>query len=232
MILSNKRQEEMKQYIYDIKVNPRKVSWLYRFFKRIGDIFISLIFILLSSPLLIIIFIILLFAKNGAPIYADKRIGKGGKEIKVLKFRSMYKDADDNPRKYLNDEQYEQFINERKVVNDPRVTKFGRIIRKASIDELPQLFNILVGTMSVVGNRPITRLELETNYSEEQQKIFVSARPGLTGWWQVSGRNNVEYYNGERQKIELEYYEKRSLWFDTKILFKTIPAVLKHKGVQ
>ena len=86
--------------------------------------------------------------------------------------------------------------------------------------------------MSVIGNRPITQLELDTNYSEEQQKIFVSARPGLTGWWQVSGRNDVEYYNGERQKLELEYYEKRSLWFDTKILFKTIPAVLKHKGVQ
>ena len=222
----------MEKCVFDIKINPRKVSWFYRFIKRLFDIFFSLFLILLSSPILIIIFIILLFARNGAPIYADKRIGKNGKQIKVLKFRSMYKDADDNPRKYLNDEQYEQFINERKVINDPRVTKFGRIIRKASIDELPQLFNILVGTMSVIGNRPITQLELDTNYSEEQQKIFVSARPGLTGWWQVSGRNDVEYYNGERQKLELEYYEKRSLWFDTKILFKTIPAVLKHKGVQ
>ena len=222
----------MEKCVFDIKINPRKVSWFYRFIKRLFDIFFSLFLILLSSPILIIIFIILLFARNGAPIYADKRIGKNGKQIKVLKFRSMYKDADDNPKKYLNDEQYEQFINERKVINDPRVTKFGRIIRKASIDELPQLFNILVGTMSVVGNRPITQLELDTNYGEEQQKIFVSARPGLTGWWQVSGRNDVEYYNGERQKLELEYYEKRSLWFDMKILFKTIPAVLKHKGVQ
>ena len=222
----------MEKCIFDIKVNPRKVSWFYRFMKRTGDIFMSLILIILSSPVLIILFLILCFAGNGFPIYADRRIGKKGKEIKVLKFRSMYKDADDNPKKYLNDEQYEQFVNERKVTDDPRVTKIGRVIRKASIDELPQLLNILIGTMSVVGNRPITRFELENNYNEEQQKIFVSARPGLTGWWQVSGRNNVEYYNGERQKIELEYYEKRSLWFDTKILFKTIPAVLKHKGVQ
>ena len=222
----------MEKCIFDIKVNPRKVSWFYRFMKRTGDIFMSLILIILSSPVLIILFLILCFAGNGFPIYADRRIGKKGKEIKVLKFRSMYKDADDNPKKYLNDEQYEQFINERKVTDDPRVTKIGRVIRKASIDELPQLLNILIGTMSIVGNRPITKFELENNYNEEQQKIFVSARPGLTGWWQVSGRNNVEYYNGERQKIELEYYEKRSLWFDTKILFKTIPAVLKHKGVQ
>ena len=222
----------MEKCIFDIKVNPRKVSWFYRFMKRTGDIFMSLILIILASPVLIILFLILCFAGNGFPIYADRRIGKKGKEIKVLKFRSMYKDADDNPKKYLNDEQYEQFINERKVTDDPRVTKIGRVIRKASIDELPQLLNILIGTMSIVGNRPITKFELENNYNEEQQKIFVSARPGLTGWWQVSGRNNVEYYNGERQKIELEYYEKRSLWFDTKILFKTIPAVLKHKGVQ
>ena len=222
----------MEKCIFDIKVNPRKVSWFYRFMKRTGDIFMSLILIILSSPVLIILFLILCFAGNGFPIYADRRIGKKGKEIKVLKFRSMYKDADDNPKKYLNDEQYEQFINERKVTDDPRVTKIGRVIRKASIDELPQLLNILIGTMSVVGNRPITRFELENNYNEEQQKIFVSARPGLTGWWQVSGRNDVEYCNGERQKIELEYYEKRSLWFDMKILFKTVPAVLKHKGVQ
>ena len=144
----------------------------------------------------------------------------------------MYKDADDNPKKYLNDEQYEQFIKERKVDNDPRITKLGKIIRKTSIDELPQLFNILGGSMSTVGSRPITTQELEANYKEDQQKIFLSARPGLTGWWQVSGRNNVEYYNGERQKLELEYFEKRSIGFDLKIMFKTIPAVLKHKGVK
>ena len=177
-------------------------------------------------------FIILVFCRNGTPIYADKRVGKDGKTIKVLKFRSMYKDADDNPKKYLNDEQYEQFVKERKVDNDPRITKFGKVIRKTSIDELPQLFNILAGSMSSVGNRPITIQELEANYKEEQQNVLLSAKPGLTGWWQVSGRNNVEYYNGERQKIELEYFEKRSIGFDLKIVFKTIPAVLKQKGVK
>lgn len=224
--------EEMNKYLFDIEVKPRKVSWFYYFMKRTWDIFFSILLLLLTSLIILVVLIILACSGNGTPIYADKRVGKNGKTIKVLKFRSMYKDADDNPRKYLNDEQYEQFIKERKVDNDPRITKFGKIIRKTSIDELPQLFNILGGSMSVVGNRPITTQELEANYKEEQQKVFVSARPGLTGWWQVSGRNNVEYYNGERQKLELEYYEKRSIGFDIKIMFKTIPAVLKHKGVK
>ena len=224
--------EEMNKHLFDIEVKPRKISKFYRFVKRVWDIFFSVVLLLLTSPIIIVVFIILAFCGNGAPIYADKRVGKNGKIIKVLKFRSMFKDADDNPKKYLNDEQYEQFIKERKVDNDPRITKFGKIIRKTSVDELPQLLNILGGSMSTVGNRPITIQELEANYKEEQQKIFLSARPGLTGWWQVSGRNNVEYYNGERQKLELEYFEKRSIGFDIKIMFKTIPAVLKQKGVK
>ena len=224
--------EEMNKHLFDIEVKPRKISKFYRFVKRVWDIFFSIILLLLTSPIIIVVFIILAFCGNGAPIYADKRVGKNGKVIKVLKFRSMFKDADDNPKKYLNDEQYEQFIKERKVDNDPRITKFGKIIRKTSVDELPQLLNILGGSMSTVGNRPITIQELEANYKEEQQKVFLSGRPGLTGWWQVSGRNNVEYYNGERQKLELEYFEKRSIGFDIKIMFKTIPAVLKQKGVK
>ena len=224
--------EEMNKYLFDIEVKPKKVSLFYYFIKRAWDIFFSIMLLLLTSLIILVVLIILACSGNGTPIYSDKRVGKNGKTIKVLKFRSMYKDADDNPRKYLNDEQYEQFIKERKVDNDPRITKFGKIIRKTSIDELPQLFNILGGSMSVVGNRPITTQELEANYKEEQQKIFLSARPGLTGWWQVPGRNNVEYSNGERQKLELEYYEKRSIGFDIKIMFKTIPAVLKHKGVK
>ncbi len=224
--------EEMNKHLFDIEVKPRKVSMFYYFVKRTWDIFFSIVLLLLTSPLILIVLIILAFSGNGTPIYSDKRVGKNGKTIKVFKFRSMYKDADDNPKKYLNDEQYEQFIKERKVDNDPRITKLGKIIRKTSIDELPQLFNILGGSMSAVGSRPITTQELEANYKEDQQKIFLSTRPGLTGWWQVSGRNNVEYYNGERQKLELEYFEKRSIGFDLKIMFKTIPAVLKHKGVK
>ena len=224
--------EEMNKHLFDIEVKPKKVSTFYYFVKRVWDIFFAVVLLLLTSPVIIVVFIILLFCGNGTPIYADKRVGKDGKTIKVLKFRSMYKDADDNPKKYLNDEQYEQFVKERKVDNDPRITKFGKVIRKTSIDELPQLFNILAGSMSSVGNRPITIQELEANYKEEQQNVLLSAKPGLTGWWQVSGRNNVEYYNGERQKIELEYFEKRSIGFDLKIIFKTIPAVLKQKGVK
>ena len=224
--------EEMNKHLFDIELKQRKVSKFYYFVKRVWDIFFSILLLLITSPVGLVVFIILAFSGNGTPIYGDKRVGKDGKTIKVLKFRSMVKDADDNPRKYLNDEQYEQFVKERKVDNDPRITKFGKVIRKTSIDELPQLFNILAGSMSAVGNRPITTQELEANYKEDQQKVLLSAKPGLTGWWQVSGRNNVEYYNGERQRIELEYFEKRSVGFDIKIMFKTIPAVLKHKGVK
>ena len=148
--------EEMNKHLFDIEVKPRKVSTFYYFIKRVWDIFFAVVLLLLTSPVIIVVFIILLFCGNGTPIYADKRVGKDGKTIKVLKFRSMYKDADDNPKKYLNDEQYEQFVKERKVDNDPRITKFGKVIRKTSIYEVPQLLNILAGSMSSVGNRPIT----------------------------------------------------------------------------
>jgi lipopolysaccharide/colanic/teichoic acid biosynthesis glycosyltransferase len=179
-----------------------------------------------------VVLIILACSGNGTPIYSDKRVGKNGKTIKVLKFRSMYKDADDNPRKYLNDEQYEQFIKERKVDNDPRITKFGKIIRKTSIDELPQLFNIFAGTLSLVGPRPITKIELEENYSEYQQCKLIQVKPGLTGYWQVYGRSDVDYASGERQKEELAYLPKRSVFFDLKLMAMTVPAVLAHKGAK
>ena len=119
--------EEMNKYLFDIEVKPRKVSWFYYFMKRTWDIFFSILLLLLTSLIILVVLIILACSGNGTPIYADKRVGKNGKTIKVLKFRSMYKDADDNPRKYLNNEQYEQFIKERKVDNDPRITKFGKI---------------------------------------------------------------------------------------------------------
>lgn len=203
----------------------------YLFAKRAFDIFSSFLVILLISWLLLIIFIIQLFATKGHPIFGDKRIGRNRKYITVYKFRSMYYDAESNIDKYLTPEQKEIWLRERKLDNDPRITPFGRFIRKTSLDELPQLFNILFGSMSVVGPRPISEKELE-NFTEEQLEIMLSAKPGLTGYWQVYGRSDVDFESGERQKLELEYFEKRGFWFDIGLIFKTIPAVLKHKGAK
>lgn len=203
----------------------------YLFAKRAFDIFSSFLVILLISWLLLIIFIIQLFATKGHPIFGDKRIGRNRKHITVYKFRSMYYDAESNIDKYLTPEQKEIWLRERKLDNDPRITPFGRFIRKTSLDELPQLFNILFGSMSVVGPRPISEKELE-NFTEEQLEIMLSAKPGLTGYWQVYGRSDVDFESGERQKLELEYFEKRGFWFDIGLIFKTIPAVLKHKGAK
>ena len=206
-------------------------GWWYSFTKRIFDFFSSLILILLISWFLLIIFIINLFATKGHPFFNDKRIGKNGKRIKVFKFRTMYYDAESNIDKYLTPEQKEIWLRERKLDNDPRITKFGRFLRKTSIDELPQLFNILFGTLSVVGPRPITEKELN-NFTEYQLSIMLKAKPGLTGYWQVYGRSDVDFKSGERQKLELEYFEHRGFWFDLGLVFKTIPAVLKHKGAK
>ena len=204
----------------------------YRFVKRSFDLFISIFALLLIGWLMVIIAIINAFAAHGNPFYADERIGRWGKKLKVYKYRSMFVDANTKPEKYLNKEQLKQFYTERKVDNDPRVTKFGKILRKTSIDELPQILNIFLGNMTLIGPRPITQLEFDLHFTEKQAQIYQSAKPGLTGLWQVSGRSNVEFSNGERQRIELEYFKIRGFRTDVKIFFKTIPAVLKHRGAK
>lgn len=212
---------------------PSKIkgNWLYFFLKRCFDFIMSLIAILLLSWLLLIIFIIQIFATKGHPIFPDKRVGRKGKLIRVLKFRSMYYDAETNIDKYLTPEQKEIWLRERKIEPDPRITKFGRFIRKTSLDELPQLFNIFIGNMSFVGPRPISEKEL-SNFIKEELDVLLTAKPGLTGYWQVSGRNNIDFKSGERQKVELEYFSKRGFFYDIGIIFRTIPAVLTKRGAK
>lgn len=210
---------------------PEKIKgnlW-YDLTKRVFDFISSLLVIFMISPILLIIFIIQLFVTKGHPIFFDKRVGKKGKDIVVYKFRSMYYDAESNIDKYLTPEQKETWLRERKLDDDPRITKFGKFIRKTSLDELPQLFNILFGSMAVVGPRPISRKEL-SNFSSDELEVLFKAKPGLTGYWQVYGRSDVDFESGERQKLELEYFSKRGFWFDFGLIFKTIPAVLKHRG--
>ena len=205
---------------------------VYSFIKRIFDIIVSFIAIcILFVPGLVIAFIIKVTSK-GHSVFADKRIGKNGKEIGVLKFRTMYYDAETNIHNYLTDEQIKSWEDERKLENDPRVTRFGKFLRKFSIDEIPQFINILFGSLSFVGPRPITKSEWDSHFTNEEKDRILQVKPGLTGYWQVYGRNNAEYKTHERQDLELAYCNKRCLWLDTKIFILTVPAVLKHKGVK
>lgn len=210
----------------------KKATFLYRFSKRCFDLFFSFFFILILSPLLLILTLLVLITTHGNPFFLDMRVGKDHKPIGVMKFRTMFADAETNVDKYLNEEQKKQWLEERKVDDDPRVTSFGKLLRKTSLDELPQLFNIFIGNMTFVGPRPITEKEVVTYFTEEEQKILLSARPGLIGYWAVMGRSNVEFSSGQRQKLELDYFKLRGFWFDISLIFRVIPAVLKGKGAK
>lgn len=230
--MANQNEEVNKLNREEIKLTKIKGNnWWYRFTKRCFDFVSSLIVIILISWLLLILWFINLIATKGHPIYKDKRVGYKGKEINVYKFRSMYFDANDKPEKYFTKEQMEIWLRERKVDNDPRITKFGNFLRKTSLDELPQLFNILFGTLSVIGWRPISKIET-TNFYPSELDILYSGKPGLTGYWQVKARNNADFESGERQRLELEYYTKRGFWYDLGLIFRTIPAILKKRGAK
>ena len=213
----------------EIKVKGGKA---YAFFKRAFDIFSSALALIVLFPFLLIISILVKVTSKGPVFFKDNRIGLNGKDIVVYKFRTMYEDAEERIKSYLTEEQYQIWLIDRKIDKDPRITKIGNFLRKTSIDELPQLINIFIGNMSVVGSRPITKYELETKFTEDEAKYFIQAKPGLTGYWQVNGRSNISFENGERQKMELEYLTKRGFWFDIGLIFKTIPAVIKGRGAK
>lgn len=202
---------------------------VYYFIKRLFDIVGSLLGIILLSPLLLILMFAVMADDGGNPFYGHSRIGKNGKKITVYKFRSMRRDAGDL-EKILTPEQLEQYRTEFKIDNDPRITKVGNFIRRTSLDELPQLFNILSGDLSIVGPRPIVEKET-TIYGRDVAKLL-SVKPGLTGYWQAYARNNATYESGERQKMEMYYVDHQSLGLDVKILFRTVKSVTKEEGAQ
>lgn len=164
----------------------------------------------------------------GGPMFRQRRIGKGGKEIRIFKFRSMYSDAHDHPEKYLNEAQMAQWTREQKVDDDPRVTKLGRFIRKTSLDEIPQFINVLMGDMSVIGPRPVTLAETY-EFGADRDEVL-SVRPGITGWWQVTDRNDATWENGLRQLRELEYVRNQGLQMDLRVFLGTFLAMAKKTG--
>lgn len=200
----------------------------YRFLKRLFDFVFSLcVSVVLVIPVSIVCAFICL-ESPGNPLYAQERVGKGGKTIKILKLRSMVADAG-NVQKYLSSEQLHQWEVERKVDDDPRITKVGQFIRKCSIDEIPQFLNVLNGDLSVIGPRPITRDELEQHFSDEEKAELLSVQPGITGLWQATDRNSATFESGLRQKIELNYVRNRCFRTDWKCFTGTFGAMFGKK---
>ncbi|MCI1734735.1 MAG: sugar transferase [Bacilli bacterium] len=200
---------------------------VFSFFKRFFDILLSLEAILILSPLLIIIAFLVKITSRGPIFYKHRRIGKKGKAFNMLKFRTMKWDR--RPiEEQLSPEQLKQFYSEFKVDNDPRITKFGKFLRKTSLDELPQLFNIFIGQMSIVGPRPI--IDIESEKYGLTRDVLLSVRPGLTSYWACHGRSNVNYT--ERVNMELYYIKHRSLWLDIKLIARTALKVFKREGAE
>ncbi len=196
--------------------------------KRIFDIVFSLTLIILLLPIIIITAILIKLTSKGPIFYVQERPGRFGKMIKIYKFRTMYVDAEKKLEEILknNEELREEFRKYRKLKNDPRITPIGKILRKFSIDEIPQLFNVLKGDMSIVGPRPYQIDEI--NDMGEYKDIVLSVRPGLTGLWQISGRNDLSF--SAKLKIETWYVLNWNLWLDLFIIIRTIPAVISGKG--
>ena len=219
-----------KNYYAENKPQNEFGTKAYLFVKRLFDIITSLVLLILISPLLLILSILVYADDPGKVFYGHVRIGKNGKPFKMWKFRSMYMNAD-KMIDLLTPEQAKQYYTEFKIDNDPRITRIGNFLRKTSLDELPQLFNVLCNDMSLVGPRPLIESEIQTYY-EDTQDDLLSVKPGITGYWQAYARNNATYQSGERQKMEMYYVHNASLWLDIKILFKTIGSVLKKQGAQ
>lgn len=191
----------------------------YRFVKRAFDIAFSACVCAVGLIPGAILCAFIAVDTKGAPIYAHERAGRFGRPIHVLKFRSMVADADD-VEKYLSPEQVEEWHRERKVKDDPRITKLGCILRKTSLDEIPQFINVLVGQLSVIGPRAITYEELG-NFTHEQQVQVLAVPQGITGAWQSGPRNEATFENGERQCLELDYARSASLGRDFGVFFAT-----------
>ncbi len=202
----------------------RKESTLYKVSKRALDVIASFLGLVILSPILLIVAILIKLESKGPAIFAQSRIGLNGKEFKMYKFRSMVQNAEELKEKLAK--QNEMSGPMFKMKNDPRVTKVGKFIRKTSIDELPQLLNILKGDMTLVGPRPSLPREVEKFESWMLKRLEV--KPGLTCYWQVSGRNNIDFY--EWMKLDLKYVNDMGFWLDIKLIFKTVTVLFGDKN--
>ena len=209
----------------DVKTKISKKGYIK--IKRVIDVILASVALILLSPLFAIIAIAIKIDSKGPVFFAHKRIGKNGKIIKLYKFRSMVINAEELIKSFTP-EQMREYKENYKSTNDPRITKVGKFLRKTSLDELPQLINIINGDLSIIGPRPVVADELE-KYGVNKDK-FLSVTPGLTGYWAANGRSNTTYE--QRMEMELYYIDNLSLKMDIKVFFKTILSVLKKEGAR
>lgn len=201
----------------------------YAFFKRLFDIVVSFVATIIISPLLIILWLLVKLTSKGPGIYTSIRVGKNGKKFKFYKFRSMVVNAEEMKKDLMNQNEMNDGVYF-KMKDDPRITKIGKFLRKTSLDELPQLFNILKGDISIVGCRPCLVEEYEKMSEYQKQRFLVPA--GLTGEWQVRARSISSSFE-EVVKYDLDYIQnKRGFWYDIKLIFLTIGVVLSGKGAE
>ena len=205
-------------------------KYLYFGVKRLFDILIALIGCLFLLPVILIVKISYLLHKDFDSIFfRQKRIGKNGKEFNLYKFRSMVPNADEVLKELLKDPKYkEEWDLNQKFEHDPRITSMGNILRKTSLDELPQFINILIGDMSLIGPRPLVPGELDSHNGNHE--LYESVRPGISGWWAVNGRSATTY----ERRLELEYYyvQHCGLILDIRCVFRTIKAVIFKTGAK
>lgn len=200
---------------------------MYRVIKRILNLLCSFVGVIVLSPFFLIISLLIKVTSKGPVFFVHERVGLNGKKFKLIKFRTMVNNAEEMIASF-SPEQKKEWEENYKLKDDPRITKIGKFLRRTSLDELPQLINILKGDMSIVGPRPVVDEELNW-YGDKKDKLL-SVKPGLTGWWAVNGRSNVPY--PERCDLELYYVDHISFALDAKIILKTLGAIIKKDGAR
>ncbi|MCI8469264.1 MAG: sugar transferase [Eggerthellaceae bacterium] len=202
---------------------PRKGGRPYLIAKRVFDIvFSAVVCVILAIPVLVTC-IAIAIDSPGKPFFRQERVGQNGKTIRIFKLRTMVPDAHEAPERYMTPEQLEVWRREQKLDDDPRVTRVGRLLRRTSLDEVPQFLNVLAGDLSVIGPRPVT-IEETYEFGNARDEIL-ACKPGITGWWQVTARNDATWADGERQLLELFYVRHASLPLDVRVFVRTFKAM-------
>ncbi len=228
-VLGTNLQHFFQEQAIGLELKNNLAQPVNKFIKKLFDMILSCIFLVLLSLPMAVIAIIIRATSQGPAIFSQKRVGRNGRVFKCYKFRTMYNDAEGRLSNLLenNVEARNEWKHHWKLSSDPRITGIGRFLRQTSLDELPQIFNVLKGDMSLVGPRPVTKEEIDDYYKDQAQLCF-GVPPGITGLWQVSGRSNTSY--DYRINLDSWYVRNWNLWLDIVILFKTVRVVLKKEG--